>query len=301
LSLWPSRSSAFGLVAGTISGIVGFGSSIMSMPVLRIPMKRSRLLMERIDARVGHGDAVGRADGGVIALPRRRVCATISRDKPAEVTTMMVLYGTQGSGAAAIDAALRMTGGAYRVVEAASWKPGPGQDELRRVNPLAQIPTLVLEDGSVMSESAAILIYLGERYPASGLLPEAPAARAQSLRGLVYIAANCYAAIGIIDFPERAVPGADDALKERIVAGTRARLHELWDTFADAFPATPFLAGPRVGALDLLACVVSRWSGARKHLATTRPAFHALLLRIEEDPLVAAVFAQYFPPPKAAG
>lgn len=208
---------------------------------------------------------------------------------------MMVLYGTKGSGAAAIDAALRMTGAPYRVVDAASWEPGLGLEALRKVNPLAQVPTLVLDDGVVMSESAAILACLGERYPQSGLLPGDPAARAQSLRGLVYIAANTYACIGFIDYPERAVPDADDALKERIRAGTRARLHTLWDTFADTFPASPFLAGARVGALDLLACVVSRWSGARKHLEASRPAFHATLLRIEADATVAPVIAQYWP------
>ena len=102
--------------------------------------------------------------------------------------------------------------------------------------------------------------------------------------------------IGVIDYPERVCPDADDALKERIRAGARARLHELWDTFADMFPATPYLAGARLGALDLLACVVSRWSGARKHVETSRPAFHAALLRIEADPVVAPVIAQYFPP-----
>ena len=211
------------------------------------------------------------------------------------MTDMMVLYGAKGSGAAAVEAALRITGAPYRVVDAASWQPGPGLDELRTVNPLAQVPTLVLPEGTVMSESAAILVDLALRYPDSGLLPADPAARARSLRGLVYIAANCYACIGVIDYPERVVPDADDALKERIRAGTRARLHELWDTFADTFAATPFLAGARLGALDLLACVVSRWSGARKHVETSRPAFHALLQRIEADPAVAPVIAEYWP------
>jgi GST-like protein len=208
---------------------------------------------------------------------------------------MFVLYGTQGSGAAAVEAALELAGAPFRSVEAASWKPDSAIEELRRVNPLAQIPTLVLPEGGVLTESAAILIHLGERFPASGLLPEAPAQRAQSIRGLVYVAANCYAAIGIIDYPERWCLDADEPTNERIRAGTRARLHALWDVFADTFPAAPFLAGDRIGALDVLACVVSKWSGARKHLAASRPEFSMLLQEIEADPVIAGVFARHWP------
>ncbi len=209
---------------------------------------------------------------------------------------MHVLYGSRGSGSAAIEAALALLGTPFRIVEAASWVPGPGLDELRTVNPLAQIPTLVLPDGTVLTESAAILMHLGLAHPDTTLLPVEASARAQTLRGLVYIAANCYAAIGIIDFPERWCTDADEATSKRIKAGSTQRLHELWDIFADTFPAQPFLGGRDMGALDLLAAVVSKWSGARAHLAASRPAFRALLAHIESDPRVAAVFTRHWPP-----
>ena len=149
---------------------------------------------------------------------------------------MLTLYGTKGSGSASIEAALEIVGVAYRKVDAASWQPSPGFDELRRVNPIAQIPTLVLDDGSVMTESAAILIHLGLAHPQSGLLDADPARRAQQIRGLVYIAANCYAGIGILDYPERWYPDPDDAVKAAMQARGRARLTELWEIFADQFP-----------------------------------------------------------------
>lgn len=209
---------------------------------------------------------------------------------------MVVLYGSRGSGSAAIEAALALLGKPVRIVEAATWVPGPGLDELRTVNPLGQIPTLVLADGTVLSESAAILLHLGITHPESALLPADASARAQAMRGLVYIAANCYAAIGLIDYPERWCEGADEPTNKRIQAGARYRLHALWDIFADTFPAQPWLSGRDLGALDLLAAVVSKWSGARAHLATSRPAFRALLTRIEDDPRVAAVFARHWPP-----
>src|SRR5437764_15210120 len=145
---------------------------------------------------------------------------------------MLTLYGAKGSGAAAVEGALRLVGQPFRWVEAASWLPGPALERLTAVNALAQVPTLVAEEGEVLTETAAILIWLGLRYPQSGLLPREPA---QAIRGLIFIAANCYAAIGIIDYPERFCADCDKPTGERIRAGATARLHMYWDLFADQF------------------------------------------------------------------
>jgi len=208
------------------------------------------------------------------------------------------LYGKTGSGSAAIEAALTLTRQPFRIVETATWEQNDAYAELLAVNPLGQIPTLVLDDGTALSESAAILIHLGTVHDDSTLLPRDLSARAQAVRGLVYIATNCYAAISIIDYPERwcAEADADEAVKERIRAGTRARLHRHWEMFADVFSATPCLGGSDLSALDLLAAVVSKWSGARQHLARHRPAFHETLQQIESVPDVAPIFARHWPP-----
>jgi GST-like protein len=206
---------------------------------------------------------------------------------------MLTLYGTKGSGAAAVEAALARVGLACTNADAASWSPGPGFDALLRVNPLGQIPTLVLADGTVLTESAAILIHLGLAGPPGLLLPAEASSRARAIRGLVYIAANCYAAISVIDYPERWCESCDDEVKAQIRAGTRARLHEHWRVFADEFGAGFDAAAP--GALELLATVVSRWSGARSHLQAERPAFFAQLLRVEQHADVAPVFQHHWP------
>jgi GST-like protein len=208
-----------------------------------------------------------------------------------------VLYGQLGTGAASVHAALELAGAPYRRMDTSSWQPNAAFEELLAVNPIGQIPTLKLPGGSALSESAAILIHLAERFPEAHLLPADAAARAQAIRGLVYIAANCYPCITIVDYPERFCAGADndDAVKERIRAGTRERLHRHWDIFADLFPARPFLSGAQVGALDLYAATVSKWAGARAHVKEHRPAFHEALQRIEAQPTVAAVFAQHWP------
>jgi GST-like protein len=212
-------------------------------------------------------------------------------------TTEFTLYGSRGSGSAAIEAALEICGWPYRSVRASTWEPDSAQAELRRVNPMGQIPTLIVPGGAVMTESAAILIHLGLQAEPGLLLPADAGARAQSIRGLVFIAANCYSSISIIDYPERWTEAASEKGREQLRAGVRQRLHQHWEIFADTFAADPFFNGRTPGALDLLAAVVSKWSGTRDHVRQHRPDFFAALQRIEAHPPVAAVFARHWDAP----
>lgn len=207
---------------------------------------------------------------------------------------MYTLYGSRGSGSVIAEAALERCGLPFRQVRASQWEEDSAIDELRRINPLGQIPTLVLPDGSVMTESAAILIHLGLACPASGLLPADESARAQTLRGVVYIAANCYSAITASDYPERFTLEEDDDSREAVRGAARRNLHRHWEIFADSFAAAPFLGGAAPGALDIMAAVVSKWSGSRAHLARHRPQFSTLLKRIEADPSLQPVLARHF-------
>ncbi|KPC33680.1 putative glutathione S-transferase [Pseudomonas syringae pv. cilantro] len=167
---------------------------------------------------------------------------------------------------------------------------------MRRVNPLLQVPTLVLADATVLTESAAILIHLGLEHSRSSLLPGEASARAQALRGLVYIATNCYAPIGIIDYPERWLPGAGDADAQQaaLEEGARTRLHENWETFAELFGAPASFRPGAPGAVEILAAVVTRWSGAREHLSSARPAFYTALLQVDTNPTVSAVIKRHW-------
>lgn len=184
---------------------------------------------------------------------------------------MYQLYGHQNSGAAAIEAALELCAIPYRFIDVAA--AAEATHALEKLNPLKQIPTLELPDGSILTESAAILIHLGLTFPSSGLLPDDPAERDQAIRGLVYIVSNCYAAIGIIDYPERWLAGADESSRENLMAGARARLHWSWEVFADQFSGELYLNDETPGALDVLAAVVTRWAGTREHLRHARPGF----------------------------
>jgi GST-like protein len=65
--------------------------------------------------------------------------------------------------------------------------------------------------------------------------------------------------------------------------------------FADQFGGA-IGHGARPAALDLLAVVVSHWSGARAHLRAERPNVLEQIEAIERHPAVTAIFARHWAP-----
>ena len=208
---------------------------------------------------------------------------------------MYKLYGHNGSGSAAIEMALIAVGEKFELIDVASWEPETPIHELTKVNPLSQIPTIILPGGQILTESAAILIYLGDKYPSSGILAQESHQRIKAIQGLIYLAANCYPAVGIIDFPERWTSGASSSEYENIKSGTRQRLYYLWDIFADTFVGTPYLNGPRPGILDFYTVNICRMFSAHKHLEKSRPEFFHLLSTVEHDPSISDVISRHWP------
>ncbi len=205
---------------------------------------------------------------------------------------MYTLYGIDESGSCMIEIALQRCAVPWRRVDAASWADGEGSDELARINPLKQVPTLVTPDGKVLTESAAILIHLGLEFPHAHLLS---GDRAAILRGLVYIAANCYSAIGIIDYPQRWLGDVNEAAQTQLITGTRRYLHQAWVVFADQFAEQLFAPEGEPNALGIMAAAVSRWDEARDVLSGLAPSFAQTLAQVDADPIVGPVFARHWP------
>ncbi|HVJ28993.1 MAG TPA: glutathione S-transferase N-terminal domain-containing protein, partial [Gammaproteobacteria bacterium] len=86
----------------------------------------------------------------------------------------MRLFGEPGWGSAIVEAQLDWYGLAYDFERVGDlFKSAEGRQRLSAVNPLAQIPTLVLADGTVLTESAAITLYLAELTGLDSLVPSA--------------------------------------------------------------------------------------------------------------------------------
>jgi glutathione S-transferase len=96
-----------------------------------------------------------------------------------------------GSESAVVEALLEEAGTDYEVIAVERGTAGP--EGFSRISPLGQVPALVLPDGTAMTESAAIAIYLADLYPKIRLAPpHGSPQRATYLRWMIYLAANIY-------------------------------------------------------------------------------------------------------------
>ena len=103
------------------------------------------------------------------------------------------LYNRVGSGGFVVEAALALAETAFELEELDSRPSTPLPESFRVHNPWRQVPTLILPDGSTMSETAAILIDLSACHQDKELGPRpGTTAHAQFLRcgGLVRVSAN---------------------------------------------------------------------------------------------------------------
>lgn len=92
----------------------------------------------------------------------------------------MKLYSYyQSSASYRVRIALNLKGIAYESVAVNLVKAEQRDTTYASVNPQMQVPSLVLENGQVLTQSLSIMEYLEEIHPAPPLLPTDPVARAQ--------------------------------------------------------------------------------------------------------------------------
>ncbi len=131
-----------------------------------------------------------------------------------------IVYGQKSSGSVPVEAALLLLGEPYEVVERIPEddpaQPGMTAEAMARVNPMRQVPALVLPDDELMTESAAILIHLADSHPASRLSPAVHDPRRPAfLRWMTFVSAEIYGLVWVRDDPGRLA--ADDAHKAVIL------------------------------------------------------------------------------------
>lgn len=203
------------------------------------------------------------------------------------------LYGARGWGSTLAEAALAWVGAPFEFIDVEGFDaPGPARDRLLAVNPLARVPTLVVPDGEIMTESAAIMLRLAELHPASGLAPSSDdPLRAAFPNRLIWFVSVLYPTFSYRDYPERWAPDAAEQLVERIDVFRRS----LWLQLESEVEESSWLLGERPSALDIYVCVMSHWRPRRAWIAENCPKLYTIARKAEALPALAPVMARNFP------
>lgn len=204
------------------------------------------------------------------------------------------LWGRPGWGSTIVEAQLERYGLKYRYEPVEDLFRTPGaREKLEKVNPLAQVPTLVMPDGNIMSESAAITLLLADITGSDTLVPGAGAPeRAKFLRWLVFLVANIYPTFTYADDPARFV--SVNAARDPFRAATDAYAQRLWRQ-VEREAGTPWFLGERFSALDIYVDIMTRWRPKRGWFEIETPRLFAIARRADALPELANVWKRNFP------
>jgi glutathione S-transferase len=148
------------------------------------------------------------------------------------------------------------------------------------VNPKGYVPALELDDGAILTEVSALLQYLADRKPESGLVPKAGSMeRYRLLELLGYIATEIHKGYGPLWYP---------ATPEDVKASTRAALRRRYAYIEGLLVGRPYLLGDEFSVADAYLYTVTNWSRTAKVDLTEFADLLAFQKRVAARPAVQA-------------
>jgi glutathione S-transferase len=203
---------------------------------------------------------------------------------------MQTLYGAIGAGSVAPQALLTHLKVPFEL-RLISFDANEDQSEaFLAINPRGQIPALVLEDKSVLTESLAIMLHIADCHPSAGLIPTTGSIeRAQVYRWMSFISTNVYEGLLRLLYPDMYTTGSDSS---GVVESADQYLHSAFDIVNQTLSQGPCLVGEHTGIADIYLAMLLTWYPDQPRLYET----HTNLQRALEHSLalegVSRVFAE---------
>jgi glutathione S-transferase len=205
---------------------------------------------------------------------------------------MYKLYWSKMSGAIAPQALLEETGAEYEKIVIDMDKMEHRTPEFMAVNPWAQIPALVLPDGTLMTESAAMLLHLADRHPEAKLAPPAGSAEsAHFLRWLLFMASTVYVADMRLYHADQFT--SDPAGQDGILASARVDMDRSFAVLDDALNPGPYLLGETFSAADIYLWMLAAWHPDPPKLFASNPRVKRLVELVQARPAIARVWDEH--------
>ena len=163
-------------------------------------------------------------------------------------------------------------------------------EEYKAINPRGQVPVLV-DDGKVITQIVAIILYLDQKFPEAKFLPTEPVARAKAIEVLAWMNNTVHPTFTHIFMPQKFSDQSDvqAALKTFNTQVYKGLLSELDSLVVNHLSPSGWLAGEVLGPLDAYSLTLTRWGSIAGIDPTTYPSLWAHVNRVANDVQVAQV------------
>ncbi|WP_051609483.1 glutathione S-transferase family protein [Fodinicurvata fenggangensis] len=207
---------------------------------------------------------------------------------------MYRLYWSLSTGAFAPEAVLNEIGARYERVPVDTRKNEHGTPDFLKINPRGQVPALELPDGSILTESAAMMLTLGERHPEAELMPpQGQPARAQLHRWLFFAVANIYEALLRYNYSDRFT--VDPMGGEAIQCQAEADLASYWGIVEqEALSKKGSLRDTDFSLADIYFSMLAAWQPQAPALLETHPRIARMVSRVSQRPAIAPLWQEHF-------
>jgi GST-like protein len=207
---------------------------------------------------------------------------------------MYKLFANPGWGSVLVETQLSWYGLPFEIEDVGDlFQSAEARERLKSHNQIHQVPTLILPDGTVMTESAAITLFLADVAASTELVPgPAEPIRPQFLRWLIYSVANIYPCFTYADDPSRFVE--DKAEQERFRGKVDDYQKRLWMIVEEQAQA-PWFFGQRFTALDIFISAMTHWRPRRPWFETNAPKLMAIALKADKVDKLIPVWRRNYP------
>ena len=186
---------------------------------------------------------------------------------------------------------LELSGAAFEPVMVKLHKGEQNEAAYHAINPRGQVPVLV-DDGQVITQIVAIVLYLDQKFPAAGFLPTEPVARAKAIETLAWMNNTVHPTFTHIFMPHKYSdqPEVQAQLKTYNTGLYKGLLSELQALVLAAQAAgQPWLSGAHFGPLDAYSLTLTRWGSLAGIDPLAYPALWAFVNQVAAQPAVARV------------
>lgn len=206
---------------------------------------------------------------------------------------MYQLYWAKDSGALAPHILLEEIGAKYEAHFFDLEKGDQDTAEFLAINPRGQIPAMVLADGTIITESAAISLHLADNHPDAGLLPPvASSERARVYRWLFYASANIYEAVLRLYYTDGFTTDAGQL--DQVQDSARAHMDNAWELLENELGEGPYLLGSNYSVVDPYLLMLTNWHENPDLLFERNPKLKRLCETVRARSAVERIWSRHF-------